>query len=391
MRTRRLVLLVLVVTCLIFQTFLIPGRVVGQSQNVVVTFDGGGYQSYDPPNWGGFESDGVWVRPPHGETHVNVYIYNVDITSVCFSTYQNFDVWSTLGVQIVAYRTNGDSFLLVGNPLSFNFYYYINYYTWTNHCWNGFLEDISYISFGMASDRDASSFADNLTVYWAIPPTPTSPPPTFTITPTPSLTPRLNDWMPTAQLPFCPPTATPGGTATQFAPVQTLAVAQFPTANFWTSTSTLQPTPAPGSPTWTPSPSMTPILTLQVATATPTVAITATRSPTYTPSPSPTWACRPGRVEISQPVVDFSSFTVDETSEPACATFVPRIDQHISAINLVIFTTPEIDIDIRRLDVCIQNLSWNMSVLGIDLQPAISAMLALVAIRMIVSAIRGEL
>lgn len=212
----------------------------------------------------------------------------------------------------------------------------------------------------------------------SLPPTATSVPSTLTSTP------YVSGWIPTALLPYCAPSPTPGNTPTNYAPLATLHMGSFPTMAITT------PLPPTSTGTLTPANTATPSLpTVPPLTLTAGASTAAALIATHTPTPTPTPMCRPGRLEIDQPIVDIGA--VEVSSEPSCFVLFPRIDFHLDPINLLVFTTPELDVDIRQLSLCIFWLRWDITILGINFADVLGVALAISAFRMMVGYIRKEL
>lgn len=203
-------------------------------------------------------------------------------------------------------------------------------------------------------------------------PTPT---PTATATPVPTATPLLV-WLPTTDYrPICTVVSDLNLTETAVAPspfpslvVPTMAtyVLQVPTLHVPTMV-------LPGAPTLTPSlsptVSETPWPTLNLPTVT----------PTNTRTPTPTLTCRlPDDV---YPIIDVGGLVPER--EPQCFRMIPLIDWDIPPINLVLFTTPEVNVHIPAVDFCVTWLPLRLSILGMDFTALLAVGLALLGARFI--------
>jgi len=207
-------------------------------------------------------------------------------------------------------------------------------------------------------------------------PTATSTPtPTATGTPLPTATPLLV-WLPTTDYrPICTVVSDLNLTETAVAPspfpslvVPTMAtyVLQVPTLHVPTMV-------LPGAPTLTPSlsptASETPWPTLNLPTVT----------PTNTRTPTPTLTCRlPDDV---YPIIDVGGLVPER--EPQCFRMIPLIDWDIPPINLVLFTTPEVNVHIPAVDFCVTWLPLRLSILGMDFTALLAVGLALLGARFI--------
>lgn len=198
--------------------------------------------------------------------------------------------------------------------------------------------------------------------------------------PTPSATPLLV-WLPTTDLrPVCTGTPddrqraetaiAPTAWPTFLVPTAVTAVAQVPTISIpepWL------PTPAPGSPSWTPSPTktLTPVPTATILGGLHTVTPGPTRTPTAT------LVCKVPDTLV--PIVDVGGLTPERDAQ--CFSVLPLIDWHIEPINLVVFTTPAIDVHIPEIQLCITWLPIRLTLMGMDFTGVLGIGLALLGVR----------
>ncbi|CAG0993593.1 hypothetical protein ANRL4_02622 [Anaerolineae bacterium] len=220
--------------------------------------------------------------------------------------------------------------------------------------------------------HDLKAYLDDVVIQFSPPGTAT---PTATFTPSPSPTPLLV-WLPTTDYrPICTVVSDLNLTETAVAPspfpslvVPTMAtyVLQVPTLHVPTMV-------LPGAPTLTPSlsptASETPWPTLNLPTVT----------PTNTRTPTPTLTCRlPDDV---YPIIDVGGLVPER--EPQCFRMIPLIDWDIPPINLVLFTTPEVNVHIPAVDFCVTWLPLRLSILGMDFTALLAVGLALLGARFI--------
>lgn len=228
------------------------------------------------------------------------------------------------------------------------------------------------VFFGACWGPSITSYIDYVEIDWEWGPTPT---PTATGTPLPTATPLLV-WLPTTDYrPICTVVSDLNLTETAVAPspfpslvVPTMAtyVLQVPTLHVPTMV-------LPGAPTLTPSlsptASETPWPTLNLPTVT----------PTNTRTPTPTLTCRlPDDV---YPIIDVGGLVPER--EPQCFRMIPLIDWDIPPINLVLFTTPEVNVHIPAVDFCVTWLPLRLSILGMDFTALLAVGLALLGARFI--------
>lgn len=200
--------------------------------------------------------------------------------------------------------------------------------------------------------------------------------PTSTFTPSPSPTPLLG-WLPTTDYrPVCTVVAYWNLTETAVAPspfpslvVPTMQVSTFEVPTLHVPTMVL-----PGAPTLTPSLSPT-----ASETPLPTFALPAT-IPTNTRTPTPTLDCRVPDPTVPL-LVDVSGLVPER--DPQCFRMIPLIDWHIDPINLLVFTTPPVDVHVPEVQFCVTWLPLRLSILGMDFTGLLAVGLALLGARFI--------